>query len=297
MKATTFVSLASVSFAGALTSLTFAQPLDTGQRPGGRFVAFLGGDEEAPQVETEGRGLAVFNTTRRGEGLLYSLLSAGLDEITQAHIHMGPPGANGPVVAFLLDAFADPINQDGPLSSGMLTAGDLIGPLGGEPLSALLEQMKAGNAYVNVHTLTNPPGEIRGQIEAVGGRMGPGPSPSPLARPRTLVDCQVFGGVVTPATFDPEHDPFDELYVMPDSPGFLDGVPLISESKPGDRDYNGGRWHLNVLREGVDPDIYADACSIEDLLSEDFEPTDQYFECPLLPRRDRGRAPARSRRE
>ena len=67
--------------------------------------------------------------------------------------------------------------------------------------------------------------------------------------------------------------------------GFKDGVPLISESKPGEKDYNGGRWHANALRGDVDPDKYADACRVEDLNLDDFESTDNYFECPLLPRR------------
>ena len=118
-------------------------------------------------------------------------------------------------------------------------------------------------------------------IVALGAYAGGGPLP----RPQTWVDCERFDGVVAPAKFDPEADPFDELYMMPGSPGFQDGVPLISESKPGDRDYNGGRWHLNVLRNDVDPALYADACAVEELSLEDFVPTDQYFECPLLPRR------------
>jgi hypothetical protein len=93
-------------------------------------------------------------------------------------------------------------------------------------------------------------------------------------------DCELFRSVVTPAQFDPESEPFDELYMNPD--GFDNGVPLISESKPGDQDYNGGRWHLNVLNEDVD---YSNACEFEDLDPQDFESTDMYFECPLLPSR------------
>ena len=102
-------------------------------------------------------------------------------------------------------------------------------------------------------------------------------------RTQAWVDGELFDSVVTPATFKPESDPFDELYAGGN--GFLDGVPLISEAKPGDQDYNGGRWHVNVLREGVDPDKYADASSVEDLDLNDFVATDMYFECPLLPRR------------
>jgi len=109
----------------------------------------------------------------------------------------------------------------------------------------------------------------------------------PLGRPQLWADCEYFKSVVTPATFKADHGPFDELYTGGD--GFKDGVPLISESKPGDMDYNGGRWHLNVLKDGVPADKYANACTVEDLDLNDFESTDQYFECPVLRRRDNRR--------
>jgi len=102
----------------------------------------------------------------------------------------------------------------------------------------------------------------------------------PLARPQAWVDGILFNSLVAPATFNPESGPFDELYM---GGGFKDGVPLISEAKPGDQDFNGGRWHLNVLKEGVDPTKYSDASSVEELDLNDFMATDMYFECPLLP--------------
>ena len=104
-----------------------------------------------------------------------------------------------------------------------------------------------------------------------------------LPRPETWVDGERFGGVVTPATFDPASGNFDELYMCTDGSTFRDGVPLISESGPGDQDYNGGRWHLNV---SVNCDASAD--SVEDLILADFASTSIYFECPLLPRRGSG---------
>jgi|SRR5438093_8290333 len=106
-----------------------------------------------------------------------------------------------------------------------------------------------------------------------------GPNPRPIS----WADCEMFDGVVTPTSL-PIQGPFDELYMMPGF-SFRDGVPLISESKPGDLDYNGGRWHLNVLKPGVNPAKYADACSVEDLDLTDFQATNGYFVCPLLPRR------------
>lgn len=103
-----------------------------------------------------------------------------------------------------------------------------------------------------------------------------------LARPTTWVDGELFNGVVTPANFDPANGNFDELYM---GCAFKDGAPLISDSGPGDQDYNGGRWHVNVVKGGVDCTKYANADRVEALDLADFMSTDTYFECPLLPRR------------
>jgi hypothetical protein len=94
-------------------------------------------------------------------------------------------------------------------------------------------------------------------------------------------DCMTFRTVATPTSLNPGHGPFDELYTTPD--GFKDGIMSISEAKPGDADYNGGRWHVNELAPGVDPSKYENACSVEDLDLADFVSTDTYFVCPLLP--------------
>ncbi len=106
-----------------------------------------------------------------------------------------------------------------------------------------------------------------------------------LPRPHSWGDCEVYYSVVTPTALPP-NGPFDELYAGGN--GFKDDVPLISESVPGDEDFNGGRWHVNVLKGDVDPDKYMDACKVEDLDLNDFESTMDYFVCPLLPRRGKG---------
>ena len=41
---------------------------------------------------------------------------------------------------------------------------------------------------------------------------------------------------------------------------------------------------MNVLNAEVDPDKYADACTVKELDLKDFDSTDMYFEYPLLPR-------------
>jgi hypothetical protein len=110
-------------------------------------------------------------------------------------------------------------------------------------------------------------------------------------RPQTWVDGQLFNGVVTPATFDPANGNFDELYAgCAGVGGFKNEAPLISESKPGDQDYNGGRWHENLIKSTALCAQYADVDRVEDLDLNDFVLTGtNYFECPLLPLRG-GRA-------
>lgn len=41
---------------------------------------------------------------------------------------------------------------------------DLVGPLAGMTLEDLVALIESGDAYVNVHTVANPGGEIRGQV-------------------------------------------------------------------------------------------------------------------------------------
>jgi hypothetical protein len=89
--------------------------------------------------------------------------------VTMAHIHLAPAGANGPVVAWLYPsgppAQLIPGRFNGVLGAGTLSDANLVGPLAGEPLSALIDAIQSGNAYVNVHTSQYPGGEIRGQID------------------------------------------------------------------------------------------------------------------------------------
>ena len=119
-------------------------------------------------------------------------------------------------------------------------------------------------------------------VDAV--KVQPDQNLSKTGRTSIWADCDLYGGIVTPATFEQDKGPFDEIYVAGFTT-FKDGIGAISESKPGDQDYNGGRWHVNVLKQGVDPDKYLNACSVEDLDLNDFDSTPTYFECPLLPRK------------
>jgi hypothetical protein len=130
------------------------------------FVAPLSGAEEVTpvEVETMARGQAFFQVNQDETELSYRLNVANIENVIAAHIHLAPAGVNGPVVVFLYGP--EPINGlfSGVLAEGTITAADLVGPLAGSSLSDLIDELRDGNAYVNVHTAQYLAGEIRGQI-------------------------------------------------------------------------------------------------------------------------------------
>ncbi|HVL81499.1 MAG TPA: CHRD domain-containing protein [Actinomycetota bacterium] len=147
---------------------------------GANFGTHLGGDEEVPARATLAQGQATFHLNADGSALSYRLIASNIENVVASHIHLGPQGENGPVVAFLYgNVPAGGGRTDGVLATGTLTDANLVGPLAGHTLSALVDAIRDGNAYVNVHTNdgvapTNtgpgdfPGGEIRGQIEVHG---------------------------------------------------------------------------------------------------------------------------------
>ena len=136
----------------------------------------LGGEHEVPARETNAQGQAIMKVAEDGRSISYKLIASNIENIVASHIHVGAAGTNGPIVVFLFgNVPAGGGRHDGILAEGTFTAANFTGPLAGQPFSALLAQMTAGNTYVNVHTNdgvapTNtgpgdfPGGEIRGQI-------------------------------------------------------------------------------------------------------------------------------------
>ncbi|HSI98229.1 MAG TPA: CHRD domain-containing protein [Gaiellaceae bacterium] len=141
----------------------------------------LNGTMEVPVRDTRAQGQAIFHLSKDGSSLGYKLIGSNIENVFMAHIHIGPPGVNGPIGVWLYPSTAvspGPAGagrHDGVLAEGTITEANLVGPLAGQPLSALVDAMNGGNAYVNVHTDDGvappntgpgdfPGGEIRGDI-------------------------------------------------------------------------------------------------------------------------------------
>jgi hypothetical protein len=120
----------------------------------------LAGGQEVPAVNTLATGTGSISV--RNNQIQFKLMVAGIQDVTNAHIHLGANGANGAAIATLFgpNAGAD-FPRRGLLARGTLTDAALQG---GFTVATLLDELQAGNIYVNIHTLGNPTGEIRGQV-------------------------------------------------------------------------------------------------------------------------------------
>jgi len=137
---------------------------------GRNFRAHLEGRNEVPAVSTRGQGQAIIQISDDETSLEFKLIAANIQDVTQAHIHCGAEDVAGPVVVFLY-GFGPTVSPNGVLSQGVRTNANVIPrpdspacPGGIANFAELVAKIRSGQAYVNVHTVNNPGGEIRGQL-------------------------------------------------------------------------------------------------------------------------------------
>jgi len=152
------------------------------------------GDEEvftpvppstATPADSRGQGQAIFRVSDDGSSVDFRLIASNIDNVIMSHIHCGPPGANGPIRMWLYPVIG-PTGAQGPNGSGPhngVLASGTFSPTGvacpataTTPAMPLLDAIRAGLTYVNVHTNDGvapantgpgdfPGGEIRGQLD------------------------------------------------------------------------------------------------------------------------------------
>ena len=147
----------------------------------GELKARLRGFQEVPAISTTGSGEFRGKISDDGTSIDYKLSYSGLEggSVLFAHIHLGQRSVNGGVIVFLCSNVPVPVTTPAcPTPSGTVTgtvtASNVIdvknpanqvsqGITAGE-FAELLRAIRKGVAYANVHTVTFPTGEIRGQI-------------------------------------------------------------------------------------------------------------------------------------
>jgi hypothetical protein len=143
----------------------------------------LSGDEEVPPVTSSASGQAQIVLAPDAQSLRVLVASDLTDaETTQARLHIGQPGENGPVAFFLTESsFGSPLLVT-------LTPGDFFASPQAPTYDDFLDELGAGNTYVNVLSTAHPAGELRGQVQA------------PVTLQATLTGAQEVPMVATTAT-------------------------------------------------------------------------------------------------
>ncbi len=122
------------------------------------FDATLSPANEVPARDSNASGIA--RMTFDGTTVTFTVIVSNLNNVTMGHIHSGAAGTNGPVRVFLYGPLPATSVAQGVLAEGSFTAANVTGI----DFNALIEEMRAGTAYVNFHTTLYPGGEIRGQV-------------------------------------------------------------------------------------------------------------------------------------
>jgi len=137
----------------------------------------LRGENEVPPHDTRAKGEATFVVSQDGQSVHYVLTVSQIDNPFMAHIHMAPVGVNGPIVQWLFPSTAVAPGPAGiGLTNGLIAKGDFtsatfVGPLTGKTMADLLNAMRSGKAYVNVHTLSGVPGDTQHPGNFPGGEI------------------------------------------------------------------------------------------------------------------------------
>ena len=143
---TTISKLLLVLATAALAACSTVQGVMPDWMPGsGAIGVKLSGAEEVPPLSVPGSGSGAFRVAE--DGSISGSVTTKDVEGTMAHIHRAAKGANGPVIV--------PLDKKGDTYSV---------PTGRKLTPQQMDDLKAGNLYVNVHTNRNKGGEVRGQI-------------------------------------------------------------------------------------------------------------------------------------
>src|SRR5713101_2412570 len=153
------------------------------------FRARLRGLNEVPPVATQATGSFSATLSSDGSTLDYTVIYKNLNaQILFSHIHFGFPKEATGIMVFLCGPAAGAVGgppagfpnpkacQDATSGTvtGTLTAANVVGPnsQGITPaadFAKVVQALREGAAYVNVHTSRSPTGEIRGQVQAGDG--------------------------------------------------------------------------------------------------------------------------------
>jgi hypothetical protein len=131
------------------------------------FSSTMNGANERPNpVTTNGTGTATFTLNATETSAAWQITVTSMSSnITNAHIHLGNANTAGGVIVQLAGATPFPLTGPAQTWSGTLTSTTALSL--GLSWQSLIDLIRNGDAYVNVHTVNFGAGEIRGQLVPV----------------------------------------------------------------------------------------------------------------------------------
>jgi len=161
---TTTIAAAPTTTASSSTSTSTSTTATTISTVAATFTAQLSGSEVVPAVDTLATGSATFTIDPSGTKAHFVLKVSNISDVIASRVHEGEPGASGRGLLILYPGPTLSGPFTGTLAEGNFNSSVLIGSLTGDSIADFAALLASGQAYVNVGTMANPEGEIRGQI-------------------------------------------------------------------------------------------------------------------------------------
>lgn len=187
----TFAAIVTAAIAGTVLVFASATATSAQTAPSVKIgPVTLSGANENPPVSDNAIGS--FNAVLTDGKLEFDLSGVG-PSLTQAHIHQGAKGVNGPVVAFLFGPVDPGVGAIHP--TGTLTVANLVGPYK-DDWKGFTAALARGELYVGIHSTTHPSGVVRAQLPATSLAPLPPNTGDSVASNSTTATVELAAGVL-----------------------------------------------------------------------------------------------------
>jgi len=166
------------AIAAAIGALLVAGTAKADDDKGDKVRAHLMGFQEVPAVSTGASGTFEAVISPKGDAIDYEITYTGVQgTVTQSHMHVGQRSVNGGIVLWICSSATNPAPANATTAVCTSPDGHFAGTWRPENIQTVATQqiktgelnevitaIRAGVAYVNVHSNLSPGGEIRGQV-------------------------------------------------------------------------------------------------------------------------------------
>jgi hypothetical protein len=156
----------------AISTFASILPLSIAHAQATNYFTLLTGNQEVPPIPSFAFSVGRFSFLPGDAAIVGYRINFSHDQtVTDVHIHEGAFGVDGSIILNMrpttpTEGFCIDL-AGGLITYYVLTAEALRGSLEGGTLTDLRDLMGTGGTYLNLHTLVNPSGWIRGQMVPV----------------------------------------------------------------------------------------------------------------------------------